>query len=251
MTGIYCYTNTINGKKYVGQAVDLERRKKDHKVRAFNNYETNSEYNSSIHQAFRKYGYEAFEYTVLEECSVTELNNREIYWIAHFDSHHNGYNQDDGGTERHFCKLNPDILELIRYDLVNTDMTFDEIRIKHNVSIGFVSDFNSGKIWYQEGFDYPFRPYQKKEHFCLKCGKKLFSKSKTGKCSHCAGEDRRVTERPSRDVLKELIRNDTFVSIGKNYGVTDNTVRKWCDGYGLPRKKSDIRNFTDEEWNEI
>ena len=131
-------------------------------------------------------------------------------------------------------------------------MTFDEIRIKHNVSIGFVSDFNSGKIWRQDGFDYPFRPHRKKEeYFCLKCGQKLFSKSKTGKCSRCAGEDRRVTERPSRDVLKELIRNDTFVSIGKNYGVTDNTVRKWCDGYGLPRKKSDIRNFTDEEWNEI
>ena len=37
-----------------------------------------------------------------------------------------------------------------------------------------------------------------------------------------------------------LIKNKTFVQIGKDYGVSDNTIRKWCKGYGLPYKKKDI-----------
>jgi hypothetical protein len=34
-------------------------------------------------------------------------------------------------------------------------------------------------------------------------------------------------------------------------GVTDNAVRKWCDKYKLPRKVSEIKNYTDEEWEKI
>ena len=146
MTGIYCYHNTINGKRYIGQAVDLIRRKRDHYNRAFNNFESNTEYNSAIHQAFRKYGYENFEYSILEECDVSELNSREIYWITFYDSKNNGYNCDNGGSEKHFCKLNQDILDSIYRDLTETSLTFDEIRLKNNVSIGFVSDFNNVMI---------------------------------------------------------------------------------------------------------
>ena len=39
-----------------------------------------------------------------------------------------------------------------------------------------------------------------------------------------------------------------FTTIGDKYGKTDNAIRKWCDKYSLPRKKSDINKFTDEEW---
>ena len=34
-----------------------------------------------------------------------------------------------------------------------------------------------------------------------------------------------------------------MVDIGRKYGVTDNTVRKWCKSYKLPYKKEDIRKF--------
>lgn len=55
----------------------------------------------------------------------------------------------------------------------------------------------------------------------------------------------------SRSDLKDLIRTTPFVQIGKQVGVTDNTVRKWCDKYKLPRKVSEIKKYTDEEWEEI
>lgn len=56
---------------------------------------------------------------------------------------------------------------------------------------------------------------------------------------------------PSREVLKTKIRTMSFVQIGKEYHVTDNSVRKWCDTYGLPRSVSIIKSYSDEEWEKI
>lgn len=55
-------------------------------------------------------------------------------------------------------------------------------------------------------------------------------------------------ERPSREILKEKIRTSNFLQIGKEYGVSDNAVRKWCKFYGLPFKSHIIKSLSDEEW---
>lgn len=55
----------------------------------------------------------------------------------------------------------------------------------------------------------------------------------------------------SREDLKNKIRTIPFVEIGKQFGVTDNAIRKWCDKYKLPKKVSEIRKITDEEWEDI
>lgn len=252
MTGIYSYRNKINNKRYIGQATDLARRKKEHFSRAFHQNEGNTEYNSAIHKAFRKYGYENFEFTILEECLIAELDVREKYWIQYYDSKNRGYNCNDGGTEKHFCKLNPDILENIYIDLTETTLTFEEIRKKYDVSVGFVSDFNSGKIWKQDLLSYPLRKKAEgKKHFCSACGTELYEKTETGLCAKCYHISTRKVTRPSREELKSLIRTTTFVEIGKNYGVTDNAVKKWCDSCNLPRKKTDIKRYTQEEWETL
>lgn len=56
---------------------------------------------------------------------------------------------------------------------------------------------------------------------------------------------------PTREVLKEKIRTMPFLQIGKEYNVSDNAVRRWCDAYELPRKSSDIKLIPDEEWVKI
>ena len=43
----------------------------------------------------------------------------------------------------------------------------------------------------------------------------------------------------------------SFTAIGKKYNVSDNAVRKWCDKYNLPRKASEIKKYSDEEWELI
>lgn len=61
----------------------------------------------------------------------------------------------------------------------------------------------------------------------------------------------RTVERPNREKLKELIRTKSFLEIGKMYGVSDNSIRKWCDFENLPRKKTEINKISDEDWELI
>ncbi len=93
MEGIYLITNQLNGKKYVGQALDIEERWKRH-IRDINNYDF------VIYRAMRKYGVENFSFEVLEECDVDKLDEREIYWINELDTYNNGYNMTMGGEGR-------------------------------------------------------------------------------------------------------------------------------------------------------
>lgn len=252
-SGIYMYQNVINGQRYIGQAIDLARRKKDHKTRAFNEFQGNNEYNSVIHQAFRKYGYDNFEYSILEECEISLLNERERYWIAYYNSYKAGYNCDEGGnTARHFCKFNADTLQTLKIDLQETKDTYEILAARYGVSIGYVSDVNNGKIWHQDGVNYPLRKKQSKtKQYCLQCGIEISGQGNTGLCVACANARYRKTERPTREELKYLIRNYTFVDIGKQFNVTDNAIKKWCKVMNLPARKKDIIAYSDTEWEVI
>lgn len=89
----------------------------------------------------------------------------------------------------------------------------------------------------------------KKEYFCVDCGKSIGKGSI--RCQQCEAKTR-ITEKPlSREELKKLIRTTPFTTIAKSVGVSDNAIRKWCQQYGLPSKKRDIKEYTDEEWEKI
>jgi len=90
---------------------------------------------------------------------------------------------------------------------------------------------------------------QPKKYYCKNCGKEIGSKAVL--CINCLSIKNRIVDRPSRQTLKDLIRTKPFTQIGEDYKVTDNAVRKWCDYYNLPRKKTEINNFSDEEWENI
>ena len=63
-------------------------------------YEHNSEYNSPLHRAIRKYGLENFNYEILVKdiSDIEMLNELEIYYIQKFNSQvPNGYNIEKGG----------------------------------------------------------------------------------------------------------------------------------------------------------
>ena len=95
---IYCYTNLKNNKKYIGQTVNPKARYTAHKS-AYKN-PNNSDYNSLLHKAFRKYGYESFKYEILVKDidDINILNELEIYYINFYNTKvPNGYNVEDGG----------------------------------------------------------------------------------------------------------------------------------------------------------
>lgn len=85
------------------------------------------------------------------------------------------------------------------------------------------------------------------KNYCQTCGCKI-SIGAT-QCLSCRNKERSRT--PEREELKSLIRKFPFTQIGKKFGVTDNAVRKWCDNYGLPRKKGDINQISEEEWEKL
>lgn len=87
------------------------------------------------------------------------------------------------------------------------------------------------------------------KHYCIDCGCEISSHGE--RCAICASKAKRVIERPTRDELKILIRSTPFITIGKQYGVTDNTIRKWCKSMNLPSKAGDIKQISEEEWKSI
>lgn len=97
MTGIYKFTNKITGLAYIGQSKNIKNRINAHKQTAFNKSASNKNYYCQFYKALREYGLENFELDILEECLEEQLNERETYWIAYYDTFHNGYNMTPGG----------------------------------------------------------------------------------------------------------------------------------------------------------
>lgn len=67
-------------------------------------------------------------------------------------------------------------------------------------------------------------------------------------CAHIA---QRHSERPTREEFKKLIREESFLSLGRRFNVSDKAISKWCIAYNLPSKKSEIKKYSDEEWKKI
>lgn len=253
MTGIYKIENKINGKVYIGQSVNIETRWKDERKRAFN--QNAHEYEYPLSRAFRKYGLENFSFEVIEECLKNELNDKEKYWIEQYNSFIDGYNQTLGGDNPSGGQPKEKIIGIIQ-DLENTDMIHADIAKKWDMSIEMVQGINSGRYWHRDNIEYPIqkrckilkekRGQGRTKRYCPQCGTEISQKAIL--CVNCAKIKSRKVERPSREELKELIRTMPFLQIGKKFGVSDNTIRKWCDAYSLPRKVIEIKKYSNEEW---
>ena len=98
----------------------------------------------------------------------------------------------------------------------------------------------------------PNRSIIAKKYYCLDCGIEVFKNSK--RCIKCEAKHRTISleeMRISRDELKNKIRTIPFTKIGAEFNVSDNTIRKWCEKFNLPKKSSEIKKISDEEWELI
>ena len=269
--GIYKITNQINGKCYIGQSVNIEKRWVAHKSSATN---SDFKYRTALYPAIKKYGLSNFTFEVIEECLPDQLDEKEKYYIQYFNSiSPNGYNLSEGGQGPRGLgkKLDQDTVNLIKVQLKNTLKTQREIAKDFSLSQKTVSDINLGEIWYDDNEKYPLRDknsfckeraiykHQEKEKlknkipqkFCLVCGKPIFHIDQCYCSYQCRNIGFQIAERPSREELKSLIRNKSFLSIGKQFKVSDNAIRKWCKSYQLPSSKTEIKQISDEDWKLI
>lgn len=71
--GIYAITNTVNGKRYVGQAMDIEKRWSYHRQ----DLSRGDHHSRYLQRAWNKYGADAFAFSVVLECYKVDLDHCE------------------------------------------------------------------------------------------------------------------------------------------------------------------------------
>lgn len=91
MAAIYKITNKNNSKIYIGQTNNIERRYKEH-------FCWNLSSSQYIDQIIRDLGAENFVFEIIEECEVSQLDEKEKYWIEYYNSFYDGYNRTKGGS---------------------------------------------------------------------------------------------------------------------------------------------------------
>ena len=87
----------------------------------------------------------------------------------------------------------------------------------------------------------------KEKTYCKECGKEISGDGEYEVCSACFGKRLRKIERPGKEELYQMLIEDNFTSVGKKYGVTDNSVKKWCRSYGIPDKASFYKGIKKEK----
>lgn len=157
---IYKITNKINGKSYIGQTTNYQRRFREHRNKGYG-----EEPNKPLYNAFDKYGIDNFDFEVIEDLTEN-YNEREKYWIQYYNTLlPNGYNIEPGGEEpplnigenSPYAEHTKQQIEEIKESLKNTDVSFEELAKKYNYSVSSILKINNGKIWFNQNDIYPLR----------------------------------------------------------------------------------------------
>lgn len=75
--GIYQIVNTVNGKRYVGSAVNFASRWRLHR----HHLRTGKHHSVALQRAWNKYGESAFDFTILERCPRDIILEREQFHL--------------------------------------------------------------------------------------------------------------------------------------------------------------------------
>lgn len=152
MTGIYCIENKINGKKYVGQAADVEARWRHHRCLL----NSNRHHSVALQRAWNKYSKDAFEFYMLEQCEADQLNELEKKWIEKLNTFGKDYNMTKGGEgqlgtklsdgrKKHLSKINMGPLNP-NYGLKRSLETRQKMSKAMSFKRGPMSDIHKNKI---------------------------------------------------------------------------------------------------------
>ena len=241
MIGIYKIENLINGKVYIGQSIHIERRWQEH---------CKPSSRSLIGKAIQKYGKEHFTFQVLDECDEEYLDELEERYISVYNSVvPNGYNIETASKGKtSFVFYDQKVFAEIVEDIISGNLTFMAIAEKYDLSRRTIQRINQGDVHHDVNTNYPLRDITRpaRNTKCIDCGKEITPGAT--RCVDCANKAQRSVERPSREMLKDLVRAKSFVEIGRMYNVSDNSIKKWCIAEGIPSKKKDIKTYSDKEW---
>lgn len=149
MIGIYKYQNKTNGKIYIGQSVNIMKRKWEHL--------SNPSPYSYFDQVLKQIGEKEFDFEIVEECSKSELDDKEKYWIAFYnccvlDNRNGGYNLTHGGEEYRsdenpWARLSIQQVQEIIDKLAHTTISMEKLAKEYDVHRNTIGDINCCKTW--------------------------------------------------------------------------------------------------------
>lgn len=181
---IYQIVNKTNNKRYIGLTTNIRERQRSH----FSLLNNNNHYNKYLQRSFNKYGSNSFEFNIIEKNLFSEeLPNREVYWIAYYNSYEKGYNLTVGGeffkgenhptygvplTQEHkdkigktsrkrginsginnsMAKVDKKLGVQIYKEYESTSISKEKLADNHGVSRSVVGRITNGKHWTTEGF---------------------------------------------------------------------------------------------------
>ena len=263
--GIYKIENCINGKVYIGQSKDIDKRIQHHFTTAAFNI-NNVEYNTPLHQAIRKYGVKNFKINILEECLKSKLDDREIYWIAYYQSFppalNKEYNLTAGGKSATSINTLFPKLETITNDLKNSMLSQKEIAYKYQTSVEMIQGINTGRYWYRDEVEYPIRNFYIRKPRAtdkVKQLKKIYIdaslNSSPQKCRDCgkliSAHAERCVSCSNKSDSHKLSIPETFIDIAqqfksklalqKYYNVSPRVIQRWLAETAIKLNKSKIK----------
>lgn len=147
MIGIYKIQNKSNGKIYIGQSNNIERRFREHQTKGATS-------RIPVDMAIAKYGIDNFTYEVVEETSIENLNNAEQFWIKYYNSKEKGYNCSDGG-EQQSCGENNGRAKITEEDVIEIRKAYNNHekqkkvyeKYKNIISFGYFQNLWQGRSW--------------------------------------------------------------------------------------------------------
>lgn len=136
------------------------------------------------------------------------------------------------------CKTNNELNNLMIFASIADHSCYHDC-IKNNLNF---------ELKYIKGIYYCKQLNYNNKLFCPICKSRKTLIAKL--CYSCYEKEKRKNI-PSRIILKNDIRNLSFVAIGNKYNVSDKAIVKWCKYYNFPYRKIDIKKYSDIEWNLI
>lgn len=136
---IYKILDKTNNKIYIGQTINtLEYRFKQHARTPLNTVQINS-----IDYAIQTKGINNFIITLIEECKVSELDEKEKYWIKYYNSYYDGYNLTFGGQKSKTKCLNDNQITSLINDYKN-GVLIEQICDKYKINKTTVYNYLKG-----------------------------------------------------------------------------------------------------------
>lgn len=194
-SGIYKITNTINGKVYIGQSININKRFKTH----LSDLKYNRHHNIYLQKSFNKYGPEAFEFKVIKFCPIEKLDDLEKKYIFEYNSINEvfGYNLVDGGHKYRF--FTDDVRKRMGLKRKGKKLSDEH---KKNISKG-----NKGKKMSLEAVK-----------------KSIATKTKRGSQAGEKNGNALITDDVASEIIKELLNGETIKDITNRYNTTSDVV---------------------------